>query len=265
VTALYWQIAILVSVIIGFTINNKLGYLIALGWFLHTINFMTVPSQLFFFQSSIIGFSVFICALFTWYRRRTKILEQTNEELKQRLEDLLKEYEIDDKTLDRENEIEMISGPRSHRKLLLEGIQSSETTVIILSGWLTDFAFNAQFREDMAKALRRGVNFYIGFGYKSKYDDLKIPDENMGKKNLERLRLWGEKLDLENAIKIRDYRNHAKLLLIDNKFAVCGSFNWLSNSGAGWNEEISIKITNPKLINEFSSQIKTDFRNEGSK
>lgn len=260
-TALYWQSAIVVSIILGFTINKKLGYLIAIGWFVHTINFMTIPSQLFFFQSSTIGFSVLVCILFRWYKRRTKQLEKINEELKQRLDDLLREYELDDISIDRENEIEMISGPKSHRKLLLEGIRSSQKSVIILSGWLTDFAFNAQFRSDMARALKRGVDFYIGFGYRSKYEDLNPDEENTGKKNLERLRNWGENLNLKSAIEIRDYRNHAKLLLVDDKFAVCGSFNWLSNSGAGWNEEISLKITNVEVVNEFAQQIKSDFKN----
>ena len=68
-------------------------------------------------------------------------------------------------------------------------------------------------------------------------------------------------MNLKSAIEIRDYRNHAKLLLVDDKFAVSGSFNLLSNSGAGWNEEISLKITNVEVVDDFAQQIKSDFKN----
>lgn len=50
------------------------------------------------------------------------------------------------------------------------------------------------------------------------------------------------------------YPNHAKLLIVNNNYAVCGSFNWLSNR-EGQNAEMSFKVTNTKKVDELADEI----------
>ncbi len=50
------------------------------------------------------------------------------------------------------------------------------------------------------------------------------------------------------------YPNHAKLLIVDNNYAVCGSFNLLSNR-EGQNAEISFKVTITKKAEELADEI----------
>lgn len=48
----------------------------------------------------------------------------------------------------------------------------------------------------------------------------------------------------------RRFPNHQKLLICDDKFAVCGSFNWLSNAGRSPNQERSWIVTNKEFIQQ---------------
>ena len=105
------------------------------------------------------------------------------------------------------------------------------------------------------------MNIYIGYGYRPKGSSIKTNQTKIGEKNLRDLQEWCATINTQGRLIVRDYRNHAKLLLVDEKYAVCGSFNWLSNQGTGWNEELSFKLSSNK-IGTLADQIISDFENE---
>ena len=50
---------------------------------------------------------------------------------------------------------------------------------------------------------------------------------------------------------VRDYPNHAKFLSCDYSYAICGSFNWLSNRELTKNEErleLYVSLINMTLL-----------------
>ena len=56
------------------------------------------------------------------------------------------------------------------------------------------------------------------------------------------------------------FPNHSKVLLCDTQYAICGSANWMSNTGYH-NREVSIKIEEPELINDLLREAEKDFVN----
>ena len=62
------------------------------------------------------------------------------------------------------------------------------------------------------------------------------------------LREWSEKQQTKGSLIVREYPNHAKILICDKRFAVNGGFNWLSNSGRSQNEERSWVVYDRQFI-----------------
>ena len=105
-----------------------------------------------------------------------------------------------------------------HGELLIDAVRYAEKRILIISPWIRSAVVNKQFVENIAKALRRGVDFTIAFGYEG----------GMGNDEwaVEQLRgLVGQGLKL-----LKHENTHAKILLVDN-CAVMTSFNWLSFKG----------------------------------
>ena len=51
------------------------------------------------------------------------------------------------------------------------------------------------------------------------------------KPTLNVLREWCADNDTKGILVVKKFPNHAKVLIRDDKYAVMGSFNWLSNAG----------------------------------
>ena len=60
---------------------------------------------------------------------------------------------------------------------------------------------------------------------------------------------------LKGKIYLAEYKNHSKILICDDEYVVCGSFNWLSNA-AGQNIERSYIIYDKKLVLKEAQIIK---------
>ena len=48
--------------------------------------------------------------------------------------------------------------------------------------------------------------------------------------DLKQLLNFSNKENTKGKIYLAEYKNHSKILICDDKYAVCGSFNWLSNA-----------------------------------
>ena len=113
---------------------------------------------------------------------------------------------------------------------------------------------NENFIELTREALRRGVSVYIGYGYNNFNNQSGVsPSTKIALDNL--LNLQGRTKNknghlLVKQIMYKEKESHMKLILCDNKFAVIGSNNWLSNSKFN-TLELSVKVESQELTLEL--------------
>ena len=104
-------------------------------------------------------------------------------------------------------------------------------------------------KEELTKSVSRGVKIHIVFGHENPSDhthEIKL----RGQKALELIAEINKTTKGSGKIIYKKIPNHAKILLCDSKYVICGSNNWLSNT-AFHNSEVSLKITDLKIIKEF--------------
>ncbi len=119
---------------------------------------------------------------------------------------------------------------RTHLELLRRSIRSSSEFLVIVSGWLSDRIVDRQFEEDLVNAMRRGASIYIGYGWAPAVGQRHVsPSE---RRALDALALAKNKASSQGfggRLIVARIDTHAKLLIVDDLYAVCGSYNWLSN------------------------------------
>ncbi|WP_440918710.1 phospholipase D-like domain-containing protein [Candidatus Pelagibacter sp.] len=147
------------------------------------------------------------------------------------------------------NEIKVIENAKDHRKFLLKTLDQAKKTIVIFSGWLTDYSVNEEFRNKIKSCLDRGVDIIIAWGYK-KSGSISSEHKNAGEKAVRELQEWTASNKTKGTLETFYFPNHSKILICDTKYAVMGSFNWLSNSGGSENEERSYIIYNRSFIEE---------------
>lgn len=112
----------------------------------------------------------------------------------------------------------------SHYDYMLEQIRQAESSVMILSGWVSNKVIDARLLDTISEALKRGVIFYIGFGFENcnGIHEFSRPAK-LALASLEDL------VRKYPGISVGKFNNHQKALVIDKRRVVCGSHNWLSN------------------------------------
>ena len=173
-----------------FFLNAVAGFSVVVFWLIWTLGFSSV----------VVGYALtgplaiiqFLIILFAFkysygeYKKKKKIKKNLNKtefeveetrrviiEKETLIFQLKKDLErIDNPNLKglriRENEIEVIDTPEDHRKKLLETLDKASDQIIILSGWIMDYSVNDTFRAKLKSCLNRGVDVFVGYGYKSK-------------------------------------------------------------------------------------------------
>jgi len=269
---LFWQAFIAISIIVVFLfakplkkfLSNEeqskpvdkvvkhinpisLGAIGSSGWIIWTLIFLRGP--LLIFQLGLIGF-VFVGCLVIYL-----IFGNKDSEIKRkdyRLNELSKEFEF----LKNSKSISWISTPEQHREILINALKNSKKRLVILSGWVTDYSMDHNFRNLLLNAIKRGVRVYIGYGYREKYEKkLKRREQNEAEKHLQNLREWCAENNPDGSINVCYIPNHKKLLIVDSLYLVVGSFNWLSNSGKGINAEESVGIKDKEEIDKKADEI----------
>ena len=139
-----------------------------------------------------------------------------------------------------EEEKKLLQGV-GHKKFLHDSVKESKETLIILSGWITEYVVTDDFLQMLEDALKRRVKVYIGYGWK---DSRGIHSPFGGsKKVVKKLKEMIGKYP--NNLFIAKFANHEKVLVKDD-YVVYGSNNWLSNSKFN-NSERSIVLHSPGL------------------
>ena len=201
-------------------------------------------------------------AIYLIYKLLSKKDKET-EKLKSNINQLKQDLErLDNRRLQKsykrfKENITPVIGAQAHRNLLLNSLNEAKETLVILSGWATEYAINLEFKNLVKNCLDRGVQIYIGYGYQTKKNGKKISSV----KKLEtesvfkELQEWCAEFEKKGRINVWYYPNHSKVLICDKKYIVCGSFNWLSNIGSSANEERSYKIEDTDFIDDELSEI----------
>jgi len=244
--------------------NKKIKPLIpvsitAIGWIIWTFAMVgTAAIQ----QLQITTILATVGGIYLIYKLLTKKDEEAKQ-LKSNINQLKKDLEsLDNKRLKKsykrfKDSIIPVIGAQSHRNLLLSSLNEAQESLVILSGWVTEYAINDEFKDLVRKCLDRGVQIYIGYGYQKKKSGKKI--SNVKKLETEslfkELQEWCGEYEKKGRINVWYYPNHSKVLICDKKYIVCGSFNWLSNIGNSSNEERSYKIQDRDFIEDELSEI----------
>ena len=258
--SLVWFSIIVFSIYAVWHFGNKIaGFSIVGFWIFWTLGLSslfvgyTLSGPLATFQLVVI-----IIAFFISYQIRNK-RNKTEKDLKLSkdiIANLRKDLErLDNNTLSSQinslslDQIEVLENPKAHRKKLLDTLDNAKRTIVIFSGWVTDFSVTSEFRLKLKESLNRGVDIIIAWGYK-KSRGIHITEDHVNKaeKSIRDLQEWTSLNNTKGILQTFYFPNHSKILICDDKYAVMGSFNWLSNSGGSENEERSYIIYNRDFI-----------------
>ena len=174
---------------------------------------------------------------------KDRIAKKTKKNLRQKI---MKEHQAKYPRIKSTN-FDIVVG-KDHISERNKAIKSAKESLIITSGWVSNYVVEDDFIENLQLAINRGVQIRFVYGYK----DIK-GNHNSSKEAIQILDDFAAKNS--NQFKVLKKANHSKVLIVDKKYAICGSFNWLSNNIAN-NEEYSFKSEDPLLINELSNSIK---------
>jgi hypothetical protein len=111
-----------------------------------------------------------------------------------------------------------------HPELLDRALSKSKERLVIVSPWIRRKVVNGKFLALLEARLKAGVNVYIGWGMA---EDTKAKDAD--REPLEALEKLARRYFNFSFVWFGD--THAKILISDRRFAVAGSFNWLSFKG----------------------------------
>lgn len=250
---LFWSLGIATSIYLSWNIatriSNKIAGLSTVGfWLFWTLGgsawfgFSVLTGPLFFVQMAVI-IVVFYLSFKMW--KNKNLIKDLRKNLKN----------IDNQTFNSNignisnNEIKVIENAKEHRKFLLKALDQANKTIVIFSGWLTDYSVNEEFRSKIKNCLDRGVDIIIAWGYK-KSGSISSEQKNEGEKSIRELQEWTALNKTKGTLETFFFPNHSKILICDTKYAVMGSFNWLSNSGGSSNDERSWIVYNKEFIQE---------------
>ena len=252
-TAIIWLIIIAAKIYFSWNIGNKIASRIAglstvvfwLAWTLGGSSLFVgyaLTGPLFIVQLGIILAALYLSIKI---RKNKFAIERLNKDLK-RLDNNNLLSNIDKIS---SSEIKVLETPKQHRKMLLKTLDEAKKTIVIFSGWLTDYSVNEEFRNKIKDCLDRGVDIIIAWGYK-KSGSVGSENKNKAEKSIKDLQEWTSINKTKGVLEAFYFPNHSKILICDTKYAVMGSFNWLSNSGGSENEERSYIIYNKGFIEQ---------------
>ena len=204
--------------------------------------------------------------LFRSYTNRAVEIDKEIEQLKSQLSEITNQSEgsedentrfqiheiqqqIDEREDEREGATKILS-TYDHRPLLIKALNEAHNSVIIVSPWIKRGGLNNEILSLIRSAVNRGINITIGYGISQKKDSDKLVLEELNKiaknKNKGKLQI----VALNNT--------HEKVLIMDNKFLVITSFNWLSFGGdpkRGFRQETGIYTESIESILDMKADL----------
>lgn len=255
----WWILFGFLGLVIGLLPNERVLYLknvlfvVCLLWIFVYIQFRLKQTILeVFIKYSLPQFLVFISLylLSNYLKKNQNNIEKLNYKSKiekELFEEIVKTYIKISPSLTKSN-YEIIKGKKhlEERDYLFKRVKKS---LVITSGWVSDYVVNENFIMNLQLLINKGVEIRLVYGYK---DSKGV--NNSSRKSINKLEEL-IKNNNEKSIKVIIKPNHSKILIVDNEYGICGSFNWLSNSLIS-NEEISFKTYDKEVIKDLNLNIK---------
>lgn len=137
-----------------------------------------------------------------------------------------------------------------HRPLLIRALNEVQNTVVIISPWIKRGGLNNEILRLIENAVRDGKRVIIGYGISE--------EEDSDKYTIDRLKDIAAKKH-KGKLELKALNNtHEKVLLMDNKFLVITSFNWLSFKGdpkRGFRQETGIYTESKESIKAMKENL----------
>jgi len=143
-----------------------------------------------------------------------------------------------------------------HRPLFEISLASAKKRLVIVSPWIRDQVLTGGRLHRIRSLVERGVDVYIGYGLG---EDTKS-GKDKGENAISFLKALASKHQNLHFRELGD--THAKILLVDDEFAVVGSFNWLSFEGdvrRNFREEMSYFVKVPSKVEELFEHYRIRF------
>lgn len=139
---------------------------------------------------------------------------------------------------------------------LYKALDETEDRIVILSGWISKYVVDEKLIDKILKALERGVQIYIGYGWEKSNSSQHEPWQS-SKEPIKLLR------DIQSKhygrLLVEEFPNHQKCIISDSSYIIVGSHNWLSNNKYK-NQEFSLKIFSQRLANDEFERVIKDFK-----
>lgn len=135
---------------------------------------------------------------------------------------ILKKEDIDS---NQDNKLKQHLVNKEIKNKFIESFYISENEIDIISPWMTNYVVDSDLIDLMESILIRNVKLKIIYGIGLDNDIRNQKSDQVACKLKKRFRKYGD------LFKIKKSNTHYKLLLCDDKFAISGSFNFLSFKG----------------------------------
>ncbi|NRT78228.1 hypothetical protein [Clostridium beijerinckii] len=160
------------------------------------------------------------------------------------LEQKIEEMENERKSADR------ILNTYDHRPLLIKALKEAMDIIVIISPWIKSSGLNGEILYLIEQAVKRKTRVVIGYGISEKEDSDRGIIEKLNKVKSKK---FGGSLEL-----IALNNTHEKVLIMDNKFMVITSFNWLSFKGdpkRGFRQETGYYTESKECISDMKKNL----------
>ena len=237
---IYYQIFILITIVVTSFFSKKVAFGVCISWTLFTL-VMVFALPLIIVQLITVWGSYFMFKSYTENLRENRKLKHAQKHLPDEQKSKTSTIPAGNMRLLEKNE---------HYDYLLKSIRDAQKKVVILSGWITSYVVDSKFNRLLLTKLKSGVAVYIGYGWENSQGQ--HVNMEASEKSLLALKKLAKKYP--NQLLVAKYATHEKLLVVDDKEVVFGSANWLSNRRYT-NDERSIVITDAGLARSEARRV----------
>jgi len=137
-----------------------------------------------------------------------------------------------------------------HPEILRKAIRDASSRLLLVSPWVRKAVVTREFARTLEEALDRGVRIFVGYGISE--------DKEFAKNDEQAVQRLEELAERNDNFSLGLLGNtHAKVLAVDDSFAVIGSFNWLSFRGdpsMGFRDERSFLVRDAEIVGQLFEQ-----------
>jgi phosphatidylserine/phosphatidylglycerophosphate/cardiolipin synthase-like enzyme len=238
---LFWQIAVVITVALARRLFGVVaGLTVAIAWTLWT--FTQINHAPLAILQPVVAWTTF------YFTHKYKKTSERNAALEEAVKRSInsrdisgeKKEEILGRLKHNPETFSLIAG-KEHLTALRAAFEQAGSTICILSGWIGRPLLDRDLQTEISKAINRGVNIHIGYGWQSDGRHIFSTPAQKAKKYL--LSLMKH---TPIQVHVGEFGTHEKLIVIDDRRVIYGSNNWLSNYTFS-NAERSVAISDQDL------------------